>query len=90
VQRLLEVTYRVAVPISQFIWLNITSADVIHSFTVPQLGIKIDAIHGHLARPTLCVQFVGVYRGECSELCGAYHGFMPIVVEALTMPDWLY
>ncbi len=89
-QRLLEVTYRVAVPISQFIWLNITSADVIHSFTVPQLGIKIDAIHGHLARTTLCVQFVGVYRGECSELCGAYHGFMPIVVEALTMPDWLY
>jgi len=86
--RLLEVTNRLVVPCGYFIGLNITSEDVIHSFALPQLGLKVDAVPGKIAQSILFVPNVGIYRGQCSELCGVYHGFMPIVLEALPFEQW--
>jgi heme/copper-type cytochrome/quinol oxidase subunit 2 len=86
--RLLEVTNRLIVPCGYFIGLNITSEDVIHSFALPQFGLKVDAVPGKIAQSILFVPNVGVYRGQCSELCGVYHGFMPIVLEAVSFEQW--
>lgn len=86
--RLLEVTDRLVVPTGHFIGLHITSSDVIHSFAIPQLGIKVDAIPGRIAQIILYVPTSGIYRGQCSELCGAYHGFMPVVLEAVPLNKW--
>jgi cytochrome c oxidase subunit 2 len=61
----------------------VTGADVIHAFAVPSLWFKIDAVPGKINEMTLTVNEPGVYYGQCSELCGARHGYMPIAVEAL-------
>jgi len=63
--------------------LQITAADVIHSFAVPSLWFKLDAVPGRINEKVLLVEKPGVYYGQCSELCGAKHGYMPIAVEAL-------
>jgi cytochrome c oxidase subunit 2 len=63
--------------------LQITAADVIHSFAIPAVWFKLDAVPGRLNEKALTIDKPGVYFGQCSELCGARHGFMPIVVEAL-------
>ena len=81
--RLLEVDNRVVVPINTNILLQVTSADVIHSWAVPALGIKIDAVPGRLNEAWFNVKTPGVYYGQCSELCGRLHGFMPIVIVAV-------
>jgi heme/copper-type cytochrome/quinol oxidase subunit 2 len=86
--RLLEVTNRLVIPCGYFIGLNITSEDVIHSFALPQFGLKVDAVPGKIAQSILYVPYAGIYRGQCSELCGVYHGFMPIVLEALPFEQW--
>lgn len=88
INRLLEVTNRLVLPTGYFIGLRITAADVIHSFALPQLGVKVDAIPGRIAQITVFLSSNGIYRGQCSELCGAYHGFMPIVLESLPMAQW--
>jgi len=88
INRLLEVTNRLVIPVGHFVGLHITAADVIHSFALPQLGIKVDAIPGRIAQATLFVPTSGVFRGQCSELCGAYHGFMPIVLEVIKLEYW--
>lgn len=72
------------IPKNQNIRLLITSDDVIHSFTILGLAVKCDAIPGRLAEISLRVFRSGVYYGQCSELCGAQHGFMPI--ELLVLP----
>ena len=87
--RLLEVDNRVVVPIDTHIRVMCTASDVIHSFAVPSLGIKIDAIPGRLNQTSLLVQREGVYYGQCSELCGVWHGFMPIVIEAVSLENYL-
>ena len=61
-----------------------TAGDVLHSFAVPALGLKIDACPGRLNEVTSYIKREGVYYGQCSELCGVNHGFMPIVVEGLS------
>ncbi|MCJ2183169.1 cytochrome c oxidase subunit II [Novosphingobium sp. 1949] len=79
----LEVDNRLVVPAGEPIRLQITAADVIHSFAVPSLWFKLDAVPGRINEKVLFVEKPGVYYGQCSELCGAKHGFMPIALEAL-------
>jgi len=81
--RLLETDNRIVVPVNTNIKIQTTGSDVIHSWAVPQLGIKIDAIPGRLNEMWINVERPGTYYGQCSELCGVNHGFMPIAVEAL-------
>lgn len=87
--RLLEVDNRIVIPVETHIRLMITGADVIHSWAVPSLGVKIDAIPGRLNQVGVYVQRPGVYRGMCSELCGVNHAYMPIVIEAVSVEDFL-
>lgn len=79
----LAVDNRMVVPINEDIRLQTTGADVIHAFAVPSLWFKLDAVPGRLNEKVLRVEKAGVYFGQCSELCGVKHGYMPIVVEAL-------
>jgi cytochrome c oxidase subunit 2 len=82
----LEVDRRVVIPKNVYISLTVTSTDVIHSWAVPQLGIKVDAIPGRIANSVLFTFTNGVYYGQCSELCGVLHGFMPICIESVNLP----
>ena len=81
--RLLEVDNRIKLPIKTHIRLMITSADVLHSWAIPSFGVKVDACPGRLSQASVFIKRCGVYYGQCSELCGVNHGFMPIVVEAI-------
>jgi len=81
--RLLEVDNRVVLPIRRYIRLIITAADVLHSWAVPSFGIKVDACPGRLTEAFLYIKRKGVFYGQCSEICGVNHGFMPIVVRAV-------
>ncbi|MEJ7926265.1 cytochrome c oxidase subunit II [Sphingobium sp. AN641] len=80
---LLAVDNRLVLPAGRPIKLIITGADVIHAFAVPALWLKMDAVPGRLNEKSFVIEKPGVYYGQCSELCGARHGFMPIAVEAL-------
>jgi cytochrome c oxidase subunit 2 len=82
--RLLEVDNRVVLPIKTHIRLLVTAADVLHSWAVPSFGIKIDACPGRLSQASLFLKREGVYYGQCSEICGVNHGFMPIVVKGVS------
>ena len=87
--RLLEVDNRLFVPTNTHIRLLVTSADVLHSWAVPSLGVKVDACPGRLNQVFLFVKREGVFYGQCSELCGVNHGFMPIVVQAVSQDEYL-
>ena len=87
--RLLDVDNRVIVPVDTHIRLIITGADVIHSWAVPSLGVKIDAVPGRLNQTSFLAERTGVFYGQCSEICGVWHGFMPIAVEAVSVQDYL-
>ena len=87
--RLLEVDHRVVLPTQTDIRVLVTSADVIHSWTVPSLGIKADAVPGRLNQLRFYVKYPGVFYGQCSEICGANHSFMPIVVEAVPLKNFM-
>lgn len=80
---LLGVDNRLVIPAGRPIKLIATASDVIHSFSVPALWVKIDAVPGRLNEVTFTVDRPGLYYGQCSELCGARHGFMPIALEVL-------
>lgn len=82
--RLLAVDNRMVVPVGREIRLLTTSNDVIHSFAVPAFWVKMDAIPGRVNELTFKVEKEGVYFGQCSELCGARHAYMPIAVEAVS------
>ena len=84
----LEVDKRMVVPAGVPIRMQVTAADVIHSFAVPSLWFKIDAVPGRLNERVLQIDEPGIYYGQCSELCGARHGYMPITVEALPMEQF--
>jgi cytochrome c oxidase subunit 2 len=79
----LAVDNRMVVPAGEPIRLQTTGSDVIHAFAVPSLWFKLDAVPGRINEKVLFIKEPGVYYGQCSELCGARHGYMPIVVEAL-------
>ncbi len=87
--RLLEVDNRVVVPVDTHIRFIVTGQDVIHDWAVPALGVKMDAVPGRLNQTSVIIQREGVYYGQCSEICGVYHGFMPIVVEAVSLEKYL-
>lgn len=87
--RLLEVDNRVVVPANTHLRVIITAADVLHSWAVPSLGAKCDAVPGRLNQIPLFIKREGVFYGQCSELCGANHAFMPIVVEAVSLEDYI-
>nr|ASV72595.1 cytochrome oxidase subunit 2 [Bathynella cf. rufa JHS-2017] len=79
--RLLDVDNRLSLLCNKMVRMMITSSDVIHSWTLPTSGVKVDAIPGRLNQTNMLITRPGVYYGQCSEICGAQHSFMPIVVE---------
>ena len=87
--RLLEVDNRIVVPTDTHIRLILTGADVIHDFAVPSLGLKADCIPGRLNQTSVLVEREGVFYGQCSEICGVYHGFIPIAVQAVSPEKYL-
>ena len=86
--RLLEVDNRLLLPIEKQMRLFITSTDVLHSWAVPSLGVKMDACPGRLNQVALWINRRGMYYGQCSEICGINHSFMPIVVQAVDEIDF--
>nr|YP_010610619.1 cytochrome c oxidase subunit II [Opisthoteuthis californiana]WAP91374.1 cytochrome c oxidase subunit II [Opisthoteuthis californiana] len=87
--RLLETDHHLIVPMKTNIRMIISSADVIHSWTVPSLGIKMDAIPGRLNQLMIFPSRPGIFYGQCSEICGANHSFMPISLEVINMPTFI-
>jgi heme/copper-type cytochrome/quinol oxidase subunit 2 len=88
---LLEVDEKLVFPAETNIRLSVTGADVIHSWTIPSFGVKVDAVPGHLNQTGLYVKRLGLYFGQCSEICGTEHAFMPIKVKVTnitTFLDW--
>jgi cytochrome c oxidase subunit 2 len=86
--RLLGVDHALVVPVDKVVRVQTTGADVIHSFAVPAFGIKIDAIPGRLNETWFKATKLGVFYGQCSELCGKDHAFMPIVVKVVNDKDY--
>jgi len=84
----LAVDNRMVVPANTPLRIQTFGSDVIHSFGVPSLWFKLDAVPGRLNERMLMIEEPGVYYGQCYELCGARHGFMPVVVEALPQAEW--
>lgn len=87
--RLLTVDNELVLPVNTSIRLLVTSNDVIHSFAVPSLGLKSDAIPGRQNATGFIINRTSNYYGQCSELCGVLHGFMPIAIHAVTLPEYL-
>ncbi|MCK6387348.1 MAG: cytochrome c oxidase subunit II [Zoogloea sp.] len=85
---LLEVDNEVVLPVGRKVRILLTSTDVIHTWWVPQFGVKRDAIPGFLRETWVRIEEPGVYRGQCAELCGKDHGFMPVVVRAVPEPEY--
>jgi cytochrome c oxidase subunit 2 len=86
--RLLDVDQKVVIPVDTHIRLIVTAADVIHDFAVPSLGIKVDAVPGRLNQTSMFAEREGVFYGQCSEICGVYHGFMPTSVESVSLENY--
>lgn len=87
--RLLDVDHRVVLPTQTDVRILITSDDVIHSWAIPSLGVKADAIPGRLNQLSFYVKYPGVFYGQCSEICGANHSFIPIVLEAVPLENFM-
>nr|YP_010028953.1 cytochrome c oxidase subunit II [Tanyptera hebeiensis]QOU09742.1 cytochrome c oxidase subunit II [Tanyptera hebeiensis] len=83
--RLLDVDNRIILPLNTQIRVLVSAADVLHSWTVPALGVKIDATPGRLNQTSFLINRPGLFYGQCSEICGANHSFMPIVIESVPM-----
>ena len=88
--RLIDVDNRVVVPVQEHIRALITSSDVLHAWALPALGVKIDAIPGRLNQFVFMVILPSVIHGQCREICGINHSFIPIVLEAVNLIDLLY
>ncbi|UEM02904.1 cytochrome c oxidase subunit II [Skermanella rosea] len=91
-RRLLEVDNRIVLPVDTNIRIIVTAGDVLHSWAMPSLGIKKDAIPGRLNETWARIDREGVYYGQCSEICGTNHGYMPIAIEAVSkerFAQWL-
>jgi cytochrome c oxidase subunit 2 len=87
--RLLDVDNSMKVPVDTHIRIIVQSTDVLHDFAVPSLGVKIDAVPGRLNQVSVNLEREGVFYGQCSEICGTLHGFMPIKVESMNLYDYL-
>nr|QHD47965.1 cytochrome c oxidase subunit II [Flavoperla sp. YW-2019] len=90
--RLLDVDNRAVLPMNTQVRVLVTAADVLHSWTVPALGVKVDGTPGRLNQISFLINRPGVWFGQCSEICGANHSFMPIVIESVpvnTFINWI-
>nr|UPP55855.1 cytochrome c oxidase subunit II [Cheiraster sp. SS-2022] len=90
--RLLEVDNRLTLPSQTPIRVLVSSSDVLHAWTIPSLGIKMDAVPGRLNQVNFFISHCGLFYGQCSEICGANHSFMPIVIETInfsTFENWV-
>nr|ARH54931.1 cytochrome c oxidase subunit 2 [Cis micans] len=87
--RLIDVENRMTIPFNSQIRMLITAEDVIHSWTVPSMGIKVDATPGRLNQMSFNSNRTGLFYGQCSEICGANHSFMPIVIESISPNSFL-
>jgi cytochrome c oxidase subunit 2 len=90
--RLLDTDNHTVLPINSFIRIIVTAADVLHSWTVPRLGVKTDATPGRLNQCSFLINRPGLFYGQCSEICGANHSFIPIVIESVntnTFINWI-
>jgi len=91
--RLLDVDNRIILPNNNQIRILVTAADVLHSWTIPALGVKIDATPGRLNQTNFFINRSGLFFGQCSEICGANHRFIPIVIERIPLKNfikWIY
>ena len=86
----MEVDNRLILLIQTQVRILVTSADVLHGFAVPSLGVKVDAVPGRLNQTSFFIKRPGVFYGQCSELCGANHSFMPIVVEGVSIVKYVH
>ena len=86
--RLLGTDTRVVVPVNKVVRVQVTANDVIHSWTIPAFGSKVDAVPGKLNETWFKATKEGLYHGQCSELCGIRHGFMPIMVEVVSEAEY--
>nr|YP_009128904.1 cytochrome c oxidase subunit II [Apostichopus californicus]AJT35513.1 cytochrome c oxidase subunit 2 [Apostichopus californicus] len=86
--RLLEVDNRLVLPYQNPIRVLVSSADVLHSWAVPSLGVKMDAVPGRLNQTSFLLSRTGLFYGQCSEICGANHSFMPIVIESVPFENF--
>nr|YP_009351601.1 cytochrome c oxidase subunit II [Hirtitermes hirtiventris]AQP30051.1 cytochrome c oxidase subunit 2 [Hirtitermes hirtiventris] len=87
--RLLDTDNRVVLPMNSPIRMIVTAADVLHSWTVPSLGVKTDATPGRLNQMSFTINRPGLLYGQCSEICGANHSFMPIVIESVSTNQFI-
>nr|YP_010878884.1 cytochrome c oxidase subunit II [Cantonius szechuanensis]WHE42523.1 cytochrome c oxidase subunit II [Cantonius szechuanensis] len=87
--RLLDVDTRTVVPFNSQIRMLATAADVIHSWTIPSLGMKVDGTPGRLNQTSFLINRAGIFFGQCSEICGANHSFMPIVMESISPKSFI-
>nr|AAS13578.1 cytochrome oxidase subunit II [Papilio oribazus] len=87
--RLLDVDNRIILPMNNQIRIMVTATDVIHSWTIPSLGVKIDANPGRLNQTNLFINRPGIFFGQCSEICGANHSFMPIMIESISIKNFI-
>nr|UPU95829.1 cytochrome c oxidase subunit II [Monochroa sp.] len=87
--RLLDVDNRIIIPMNSQIRILVTASDVIHSWTIPSLGVKVDANPGRLNQTNFFINRPGIFYGQCSEICGANHSFMPIVIESIPMKNFI-
>lgn len=86
--RLLDTDYRLVLPVDTKIKVQLTASDVLHAWTVPAFGVKLDAVPGRLNETWFEAREIGTYYGQCSELCGKDHAFMPIAVEVVSKQDF--
>jgi len=87
--RLLEVDNSTVLPVNTHIRVLVTGADVLHCWAVPSLGVKIDAVPGRLNQVSLYIKREGTFYGQCSEICGVNHGFIPIRVQSVPLSDYI-
>uniref|UniRef100_A0AAU6W8B1 Cytochrome c oxidase subunit 2 n=1 Tax=Cephea cephea TaxID=880218 RepID=A0AAU6W8B1_9CNID len=87
--RLLEVDNCLVIPIQSHVRVMVTAADVIHSFAIPSLGVKVDAIPGRLNQSDIFLKRPGLFYGQCSEICGSNHSFMPIAVRGVSLETFI-
>jgi cytochrome c oxidase subunit 2 len=87
--RLLEVDNRVFLPVETHVRVIITAADVLHCWAIPSAGVKLDACPGRLNQTSLFFKREGIFYGQCSEICGVNHAFMPIVVQSCSLDDYI-
>lgn len=81
--------HRIVVPYSVDVRVLVSAADVLHAWSVPSLGIKVDAVPGRLNQLSFYCSRSGIFYGQCSEICGANHSFIPIVVESVNISDFI-